>query len=150
MQGPLRAVSSPPSGRPDESSLLVDDQDSAGEAVDKVAGQPLGERIAAAAMGHQRDAAPDPGQRHDTDELSGRDASFPAIPPQPPRMNSRLVLVPVEGGLPWLEVQSGRPRVPGRSRALPVPPYHFPDDKTLRVGQNPPGANFDSNSILQV
>jgi len=33
---------------------------------------------------------------------------------------------------------------------LPVPPYHFPDDKTVRVGQNPPGANFDFNSILQV
>ena len=25
---------------------------------------------------------------------------------------------------------------------LPVPPYHFPDDKTLRVGQNPPGADL--------
>jgi ubiquinol-cytochrome c reductase iron-sulfur subunit len=33
---------------------------------------------------------------------------------------------------------------------LPVPPYHFPDDKTVRVGQNPPGQNFDFNSILQV
>src|SRR3984885_2086361 len=33
---------------------------------------------------------------------------------------------------------------------LPVPPYHFPDDKTVRVGQNPPGANFDFNSIQQV
>jgi ubiquinol-cytochrome c reductase iron-sulfur subunit len=33
---------------------------------------------------------------------------------------------------------------------LPVPPYHFPDDKTVRVGQNPPGASFDFNSILQV
>ena len=33
---------------------------------------------------------------------------------------------------------------------LPVPPYHFPNDKTVRVGQNPPGANFDFNSILQV
>jgi ubiquinol-cytochrome c reductase iron-sulfur subunit len=33
---------------------------------------------------------------------------------------------------------------------LPVPPYHFPDDKTVRVGENPPGANFDFNSILQV
>jgi ubiquinol-cytochrome c reductase iron-sulfur subunit len=33
---------------------------------------------------------------------------------------------------------------------LPVPPYYFPDDKTLRIGQNPPGANFDFNSILQV
>jgi ubiquinol-cytochrome c reductase iron-sulfur subunit len=33
---------------------------------------------------------------------------------------------------------------------LPVPPYHFPDAKTLRVGENPPGENFDFNSILQV
>lgn len=33
---------------------------------------------------------------------------------------------------------------------LPVPPYFFPDDKTVRVGQNPSGANFDFNSILQV
>ena len=33
---------------------------------------------------------------------------------------------------------------------LPVPPYHFPDEKTVRVGQNPPGQNFDFNSILQV
>ena len=33
---------------------------------------------------------------------------------------------------------------------LPVPPYHFPDDKTVRVGANPPGQNFDFNSILQV
>jgi ubiquinol-cytochrome c reductase iron-sulfur subunit len=33
---------------------------------------------------------------------------------------------------------------------LPVPPYHFPDEKTLRVGENPEGANFDFNSIVQV
>jgi ubiquinol-cytochrome c reductase iron-sulfur subunit len=33
---------------------------------------------------------------------------------------------------------------------LPVPPYHFPDPKTLRVGENPQGANFDFDSILQV
>jgi len=33
---------------------------------------------------------------------------------------------------------------------LPVPPYHFPDDKLVRIGQNPPGENFDFNSILQV
>ena len=33
---------------------------------------------------------------------------------------------------------------------LPVPPYHFPDDKTLRIGQNPPGQNFEFNSVLQV
>ncbi len=33
---------------------------------------------------------------------------------------------------------------------LPVPPYHFPDDKTLRVGENPPGQTYDFNSILQV
>ena len=33
---------------------------------------------------------------------------------------------------------------------LPVPPYHFPDPKTLRIGANPPGATFDFDSILQV
>ncbi len=33
---------------------------------------------------------------------------------------------------------------------LPAPPYHFPDEKTLRVGENPPGQTFDFNSILQV
>ncbi len=33
---------------------------------------------------------------------------------------------------------------------LPVPSNHFPNDKTLRVGQNPDGSNFDFNSILQV
>jgi ubiquinol-cytochrome c reductase iron-sulfur subunit len=33
---------------------------------------------------------------------------------------------------------------------LPVPPYHFPNEKTLRVGENPPGANFEFDSILQV
>ena len=33
---------------------------------------------------------------------------------------------------------------------LPVPPNFFPDDKTLRIGEDPPGQNFDFNSILQV
>src|SRR6516165_4804227 len=33
---------------------------------------------------------------------------------------------------------------------LPVPPNFFPDDKTLRIGVNPPGQNYDFNSILQV
>ncbi len=33
---------------------------------------------------------------------------------------------------------------------LPAPPNHFPDDKTLRVGENPVGSNFDLNSILQM
>jgi ubiquinol-cytochrome c reductase iron-sulfur subunit len=33
---------------------------------------------------------------------------------------------------------------------LPVPPNFFPDEKTLRVGQNPPGEAFDFNSVLQV
>jgi ubiquinol-cytochrome c reductase iron-sulfur subunit len=32
---------------------------------------------------------------------------------------------------------------------LPVPPHHFPDGKTLRVGENPEGSSFDFNSILQ-
>ena len=33
---------------------------------------------------------------------------------------------------------------------LPVPPNFFPDEKTLRIGQNPPGQSFDFNAILQV
>jgi ubiquinol-cytochrome c reductase iron-sulfur subunit len=33
---------------------------------------------------------------------------------------------------------------------LPVPPYHFPDGNTLRLGENPPGSNYDLNSILQI
>ena len=33
---------------------------------------------------------------------------------------------------------------------LPVPPNFFPDDKTLRIGQNPPGQSYDFNAILQV
>lgn len=33
---------------------------------------------------------------------------------------------------------------------LPVPPYHFPSDKALRVGENPPGSTFDFGSVVQV
>jgi ubiquinol-cytochrome c reductase iron-sulfur subunit len=33
---------------------------------------------------------------------------------------------------------------------LPVPPYHFVKDKTVRIGENPPGVNFDFSSIRQV
>ena len=33
---------------------------------------------------------------------------------------------------------------------LPVPPHHFPDGKTLRIGENPPGQKFDFGSILQI
>jgi ubiquinol-cytochrome c reductase iron-sulfur subunit len=33
---------------------------------------------------------------------------------------------------------------------LPVPPNFFPDEKTLRIGQNPPGEAFEFNSVLQV
>ena len=33
---------------------------------------------------------------------------------------------------------------------LPVPPYRFVDDKTLRVGENPPGVNWDFGEILQI
>lgn len=33
---------------------------------------------------------------------------------------------------------------------LPVPPYSFPNEKTLRVGENPPGQTYDFNSIQQV
>lgn len=33
---------------------------------------------------------------------------------------------------------------------LPVPPYRFVNDKVLRVGENPPGSDFDLNSIVQL
>ena len=33
---------------------------------------------------------------------------------------------------------------------LPVPPYMFVNDKTLRVGANPSGANFELSDIVQL
>ena len=33
---------------------------------------------------------------------------------------------------------------------LPVPPYRYASDTTLRIGENPPGVQFDFDSILQV
>lgn len=33
---------------------------------------------------------------------------------------------------------------------LPVPPYTFVNDKTLRVGANPPGATFDLSDVVQL
>jgi ubiquinol-cytochrome c reductase iron-sulfur subunit len=33
---------------------------------------------------------------------------------------------------------------------LPVPPYHFPSDKVLRVGENPGGSDFSLDSVEQV
>ena len=33
---------------------------------------------------------------------------------------------------------------------LPVPPYHFVDDKTVRIGENPAGETFDFNGIAQI
>jgi ubiquinol-cytochrome c reductase iron-sulfur subunit len=33
---------------------------------------------------------------------------------------------------------------------LPVPPYHFPSDKVLRVGENPDGSDFSLDSVEQV
>ncbi|HTR17796.1 MAG TPA: ubiquinol-cytochrome c reductase iron-sulfur subunit [Acetobacteraceae bacterium] len=33
---------------------------------------------------------------------------------------------------------------------LPVPPYHMVNDKTVRIGENPPGQNFDLSSIVQI
>jgi ubiquinol-cytochrome c reductase iron-sulfur subunit len=33
---------------------------------------------------------------------------------------------------------------------LPVPPYHFISDTTIRVGENPDGVDFDFGSILQI
>ena len=33
---------------------------------------------------------------------------------------------------------------------LPIPPYHFPDDKTLRVGENPAGKSWKMTEIEQM
>jgi ubiquinol-cytochrome c reductase iron-sulfur subunit len=33
---------------------------------------------------------------------------------------------------------------------LPVPPHHFPSDKLVRIGENPPDSAFDFNSIEQI
>jgi ubiquinol-cytochrome c reductase iron-sulfur subunit len=33
---------------------------------------------------------------------------------------------------------------------LPVPPYSFVDDKTVRIGENPKGAIFDLGSVVQM
>ncbi len=53
---------------PGESGLFVDGQDSAGEAIDEVAGEPMGECVSAATGLHRRDAAADLRQRHHADE----------------------------------------------------------------------------------
>jgi ubiquinol-cytochrome c reductase iron-sulfur subunit len=33
---------------------------------------------------------------------------------------------------------------------LPVPPYHFVNETTIRIGENPPGVNFELSSIRQL
>jgi ubiquinol-cytochrome c reductase iron-sulfur subunit len=33
---------------------------------------------------------------------------------------------------------------------LPVPPYHFINDHTIRIGENPPNVTFDFGSIRQI
>ncbi len=33
---------------------------------------------------------------------------------------------------------------------LPVPPYHFVNDTTIRIGENPPGSTFDLNEVVQI
>jgi ubiquinol-cytochrome c reductase iron-sulfur subunit len=33
---------------------------------------------------------------------------------------------------------------------LPVPPHHFINDRTIRIGENPPNVKFDFSSILQI
>ncbi|WP_428489266.1 ubiquinol-cytochrome c reductase iron-sulfur subunit [Rhodopila sp.] len=33
---------------------------------------------------------------------------------------------------------------------LPVPPYRFMNDKTLRIGENPSGATFELSSVVQM
>ena len=33
---------------------------------------------------------------------------------------------------------------------LPVPPYHMASAKVVRIGENPPGQDFDLNSVVQI
>jgi ubiquinol-cytochrome c reductase iron-sulfur subunit len=33
---------------------------------------------------------------------------------------------------------------------LPVPPYRFVNDKTVRIGENPPGTTFELTSVVQM
>lgn len=33
---------------------------------------------------------------------------------------------------------------------LPIPPYHFPEKTTIRIGENPPGQTWDFGSIVQI
>ena len=33
---------------------------------------------------------------------------------------------------------------------LPVPPYRFVNDKTVRIGENPNGTTFELTSIVQM
>jgi len=33
---------------------------------------------------------------------------------------------------------------------LPVPPYTFPNEKTVRVGENPPGTTFELSEVVQL
>jgi ubiquinol-cytochrome c reductase iron-sulfur subunit len=33
---------------------------------------------------------------------------------------------------------------------LPVPPYNFVNETTIRIGENPPGSNFDFSSVRQI
>jgi ubiquinol-cytochrome c reductase iron-sulfur subunit len=33
---------------------------------------------------------------------------------------------------------------------LPVPPYHFVNQHTLRIGENPPGVKFELASVVQM
>lgn len=33
---------------------------------------------------------------------------------------------------------------------LPVPPYTFPNDKTVRIGENPPGVSYDLSQVVQL
>ncbi|MDQ2804502.1 MAG: ubiquinol-cytochrome c reductase iron-sulfur subunit [Pseudomonadota bacterium] len=33
---------------------------------------------------------------------------------------------------------------------LPVPPYHFPGPKSIRIGENPPGSTFELTEVSQL
>ncbi len=117
-QGPLRAVSPRNRVAPSESDPFVDDQDSTVEVVDEVAGQPVGESVAAAAMSPQRDAAADLGQRYDTDEGAilvqpTEPLQHPLIGFRPPGFGEDVCKdIPTEDAL--MSSASVRPRVDAR------------------------------------
>jgi hypothetical protein len=76
----------------------------------------------------------------------------PGIPPQP---NSRS---PSPAGSAATSAHAMNPSTISpdassrtcRRSTLPVPPYGFMNERTIRIGENPPDAKFDFRSILQI